>query len=352
MKNILLLIVLLSFFTSCNPDNSEREQEQELGNNEEWLIPEDEVFDGGPGKDGIPSIDEPVFIHELEVDFLDEEDLVVVVAMDDEIKVYPHAILNWHEIVNDNIGDHYFSLTYCPLTGTAINWNRVVRGELTEFGVSGLLYNSNLIPYDRSTGSNWSQMRLDCVNGALKGQTASVFQVFESTWETVKKLDDISVLSTNTGFSRSYRSYPYGDYLTNNDFLLFPVSNEDNRLPQKDRVLGIIGRDIVKAYSFDNIKSENSEEIILDMIDGKQVAIIGNKNMNFLNAYQLEDGRSYSLLRNQFPNILQDDLSNIYDVFGRVISGPNIGNKLSQPNSYLGFWFAWATFYPEILLYE
>ncbi len=316
-----------------------------------WLIPQDEVFDGGPGKDGIPSIDEPVFIDPSEVTFLDDNDLVIAVAFDEVVKVYPHPILDWHEIVNDEIGEHYFALTYCPLTGTAVNWNREINGTVTEFGVSGLLYNSNLIPYDRLTNSNWSQIRLDCVNGELQGKVSPTYPVVETTWGAIKQVENLLVLSTETGFSRDYGRYPYGDYRTNDDFLIFPISNEDDRLGAKDRVLGIHMNGRTKAYSFENLFGEE-EELLFDVFQGKEIAVIGNKSMNFMNAYFLESDRAYNVLRGQFPNILKDDRENVYDVFGRVSSGPDSDLRLQQPTSFIGYWFAWATFYPDIQLYQ
>jgi hypothetical protein len=336
-----------SFSFPNNNSNNNNGQQGNTGGN--WLVPQSEIFDGGPGKDGIPSIDSPVFISPEEVDFISEDDLVIAISFESEIKVYPHAILDWHEIVNDEIGDHYFSLTYCPLTGTAINWNRSINGKITEFGVSGLLYNSNLIPYDRSTQSNWSQMRLDCINGELQGQQVNTFALLESTWATVKNLDNIKVLSAETGFNRDYGRYPYGDYKTNNDFLLFPVSNEDSRLPNKDRVLGVIKNETVKGYSFDDFFGKD-DELIFDIIGGEQILVVGNNSKNFINAYYPRIGASYTLLRNQFPDILEDNLGNIYNVFGEVSSGPNPDYQLERPVSFIGYWFAWAAFYPDIII--
>ena len=358
MKLKLSVISVLMFLLACAPKdkgglfwNGDNGNENPGGEAGDWLIPEDEVFGGGPGKDGIPSVDNPLFIQATDVNFLKDDDLVIAVYFEDEVKVYPHVILDWHEIVNDNIGDHYFALTYCPLTGTGINWNRKINGSVTEFGVSGLLYNSNLIPYDRRTDSNWSQIRMDCVNGELQKTEASTYPIFESTWETIKQIPNISVLSTETGFSRDYGRYPYGSYKTKNDFLIFPVSNEDDRLKQKDRVIGIIEGDEVKVYGFDTFLGEE-EALVLDFIDAREIAVIGNKSMNYFQTFFLESARTYDLLRNQYPLILADDLGNKYDILGKVVEGPAIGTRLSQPNAFMGYWFAFAAFYPDLDLYQ
>ena len=101
---------------------------------------------------------------------MSEVELVVGIVIDGHARAYPHKILDWHEIINDKIGNTAFAITYCPLTGTALGWDRTVNGTETTFGVSGLLYNTNLIPYDRLTGSYWSQMLSKSIRGSLSDQ--------------------------------------------------------------------------------------------------------------------------------------------------------------------------------------
>ena len=130
-----------------------------------------------------------------------------------------------------------FSLIYCPLTGTANAWLRTINGQETTFGVSGLLYNSNIVPYDRATESIWSQLYGGSVVGELSGVKQAQIQVVETTWKNWKLMyRQPLVLSFETGFSRDYGRYPYGDYKTNHDFLPFPLSRKDERLPAKERV--------------------------------------------------------------------------------------------------------------------
>jgi hypothetical protein len=147
------------------------------GSSNEWSIPREQVLDGGPGKDGIPSIDQPQFTSASAVGFLDPDDLVLGIKVGEEVRAYPHPILDWHEIVNDQVADRFVAITYCPLTGTGVAWNRELDGAVTTFGVSGLLYNSNMIPYDRESDSNWSQILLESVNGQRLGQSIETFQL-------------------------------------------------------------------------------------------------------------------------------------------------------------------------------
>lgn len=227
---------------------------------EEWLIPFNQIFDGGPGFDGIPALVEPNFsTYDVprNVDnavYLNDQDLVIGIRKEKELRLYPHPILDWHEIVNDEIGADAFALIYCPLTGTTTVWDRMVAGQKQEFGVSGFLFNSNIIPFDRSTRSFWSQLYNKSVNGSKIGTAVNNLPHVETTWETWKIIAPSSkFLSDNTGFSRDYNRYPYGSYRTNNN-LLFPIAHTDARLPLKERVHAIIVNDKVKAYRFEDFR--------------------------------------------------------------------------------------------------
>ena len=149
-----------------------------------WIIPQAEVVDGGPGQDGIPAIDTPVFQPVADDTFLFPGDLVIGVFIDGEYRAYPHKILNWHEVVNDSVMSDDFVLSYCPLTGSALAWDVDDGSGNPEFGVSGLLYNSNLIMYDRDSGSRWSQMLEQAVWGQRVREVPDRIQVIETTWAT------------------------------------------------------------------------------------------------------------------------------------------------------------------------
>ena len=312
------------------------------------------MFDGGPGKDGIPSVDSPNFSAPSQINFLPGDALVVAVNFGDEARAYPHPIMDWHEIVNDRIDDISLALTYCPLTGTGIGWDRMVDGEETTFGVSGLLYNTNLLPYDRATDSNWSQMRHQCVNGERQGMVINTHHVVEMSYATYQKMyPDGKVMNTNTGFSRNYQVYPYGGYRTNTQ-IIFPVSNSDDRLHPKERVLGLIIGEDSKAYTFATFPGAELKAIE-DQVNGRDVVVLGSEELNFMTAYnrQLADGTllSFEAVQDQLPVALIDNEGNEWDAFGNALSGPRMGTSLEAPLNYIGYWFAWATFNPEIEIF-
>ncbi|NQU54041.1 MAG: DUF3179 domain-containing protein, partial [Bacteroidetes bacterium] len=165
----------------------------------------------------------------------------------------PHYVLDWHEIINDRMGQTSYSIIYCPLTGTATAWDNNINGENTTFGVSGLLYNTNIVPYDRATGSNWSQLFDSAIFGQLKGVKPKTYMVLETKWETWKKLyPDSKLMNFNTGLERSYGEYPYGNYRDEDSGLIFPVKYMDTRLQTKKRVHAVVVNGKARVYRFAN----------------------------------------------------------------------------------------------------
>ncbi len=331
------------------------------GNNS-WLIPASEVLGGGPGKDGIPALENPILVTVDEVaslnddnlTFLDDDDLVIGFRAGDEARAYPHTILDWHEIINDQIAGLSIAITYCPLTGSGIGWDRMVNGVETTFGVSGLLYNSNLIPYDRATDSNWSQMKLQCVNGEYQSTEPDLHAIVEMTWGMWKSIyPDTKVVSNQTGYSRNYGIYPYGGYKTT-ESLLFSVSNVDRRLHMKERTAGIIVKDSVKVYRLSSFA--DTTRVVNDVFRALPIVAVGNSVASTILIYgrTADDGTvlEFQALQDQWPNVMIDTNGTTWDIFGRGVSGPRMGERLPVMKSFMAYWFAWAAFYPDPVIFE
>lgn len=350
-----LLFLAIIFPLSCS-DKVTSSNNDDLDNDSlpAWLIPVEQVFDGGPGKDGIPALVFPEVVNQSKITFMADDELITAILIGDSVRGYPHQIMDYHEIVNDSMNDISYAVTYCPLTGSAIGWNRTINGTTTTFGVSGLLYQNNLIPYDRQTGSNWSQMGLKCVNGSLRGEEPEIIPVIETSWGTFKKLfPEAGVVSRNTGHSRNYDRYPYGDYRTNDGYLLFPVEFEDDRVPAKWRVLGVITPHASRVYPIDFFAAGTS--VMNETYDGLKYVVVASLPLNLTVAFsrKLANGTilEFSVLNDQLPAILRDNEGSVWDVWGRAISGPRTGTKLAPVTAHYAYWFAWVEFHPGPALY-
>jgi hypothetical protein len=210
----------------------------------ECTIPKSLIFDGGPGKDGIPALSNPrlVRIDDPGAQYLREEDRVIGLLVDGQPIAVPLNIEWWHEIVNFDLGSRHLAVSHCPLTGSSLVFDRAA-AENGTFGVSGLLFMNNLIMYDRGTAESfWPQMLRGARCGPKTGTDLLMFPALEMTWTGWKSLHpDTKVVSSETGVARDYRVYPYGNYdQPDNPSLLFPMpAGIDQRRPPKERVLGI-----------------------------------------------------------------------------------------------------------------
>jgi hypothetical protein len=360
--NIFLMSVLLVFLSCSSGENFSADGDgvvDDSGDPIIWTIPLGEVFDGA-GKDGIPSIDNPVFFDvnadAIEIEgYMNDDDLVVGVVHEGVAKAYPHRILDWHEIVNDDVSGKKVTISYCPLTGTAFGWESSVDGQFTQFGVSGLLYNTNLILYDRSSDSYWSQMKLECVNGEFIGSVPEVVNIVETTWRSWKEMyPDTKVLSNEQGFSRNYTDYPYGSY-KEDSILFFPVTEKgDNSIhkkviPMKNRVHAIIGDDSAMVFEFSAFGSGRAikSRFLLDA-----VLVVGNQEM--INSYVLEPKHANLIFEYDFSTpeyCLTDNEGNKWDVLGVAVEGPRKGEVLMPTKSLMSFWFAIPAFFTNVQIY-
>jgi hypothetical protein len=204
-------------------------------------VPLSEFERGGPGKDGIPAIDEPRFVSVDQVDFLEPKEPVIELELAGKARAYPIQILVWHEIVNDEIGGVPVAVTFCPLCNTAIAFDRRVDGKTLDFGTTGNLRSSDLVMYDRQTESWWQQFGGRALVGELTGERLDQVAARIVAWrEFTRQHPDGEVLSRETGYSRRYGENPYTGYDDVDSPAIFPTRNsDDERLPPKERVVFI-----------------------------------------------------------------------------------------------------------------
>lgn len=200
-------------------------------------ISEAEILEGGPPRDGIPALESPAATSASAGAWSDDV-LIVGVQNGREARAYPVPILEWHELVNDTLGGLPILVSYCPLCGTALVFDRRVDGETLTFGVSGLLYRSDLLLYDRDSESLWSQISARAVAGPRTGARLRVIRsemVSLGDWR--ERHPEATVLGRETGHRRPYGRSPYEGY-PHSDALYFPAPL-DERYHPKMPTLGV-----------------------------------------------------------------------------------------------------------------
>lgn len=346
--SVLAIISLFLLAAACSSVVNESSTSPTSSDDSDWLIPSDQVYVGS-GRDEIASIDDPDFSNVSDIDFLEDEDLVIGIKIDGQVKGYPHKVLNYHEIVNDQVADTPVSVTFCPLTGSALAWNRTVEGEVTTFGVSGFIHRNNLIAYDRKTESFWSQMLNLSVKGPMKGESRKTYQLIETTWSAWKAaFPESFVLTGNTGYDWNYLTNPYGNNYPNDDNnIVFPIEREDDRLERKTLAHGLFYNSSLHIFPIKEFPDEI--KVINRIIAGTNVVVLGSAKHELVIAFsrKLDDGTllTFRETSKQLPVIMEDDEGTIWNIFGEAVEGLRKGTTLNSVPSYNAYWFAWADFF-------
>ncbi len=237
------------------------------------LIPAQAIQRGGPPRDGIPAIDRPRFVPAAQSGLADG-DRVLGLALGGVARAYPVRILNWHEIVNDRIDGRPVAVTYCPLCGTGVAFDARIAGRDAVFGVSGLLYNSDVLLYDRSSESLWSQLMAQAISGPLKGTKLQPLPMAHTSWAAWRaRHPKTQVLSTDTGFMRDYTRNPYDGYEQVRS-LMFEVEHRDERFPAKEWVLGLRLGGAARAWPFSVLAQRvDAEGRLRERVGGQDIEI-------------------------------------------------------------------------------
>jgi hypothetical protein len=331
----------------------------------------DLIISGGPPPDGIPPIDRPRFVDPAEVQLAGQEP-VISVEHRGEAKAYPVRILMWHEIVNDEIGEEPVTVTYCPLCNTAVAFRRpVIDGELLDFGTSGRLYHSNLVMYDRQTGTFWSQATLEAIVGPLAGRRLEFLPAQIVSWADWRAAHPTGlVLSQNTGFDRAYGQNPYEAYdSANNDDPFLFTGDPDPRLRPTARVLGVSAGGIPMAFPYDEIHrfavegfsvaqtQVGSRDVVVFWKQGTasaldQPEIAASRDVGSATAYEPRSGDLLLHFEATSGGFVDTETGSRWDVFGRAVEGPLRGQRLRALPAVDHFWFSWAAFFPDTEIYR
>jgi len=287
-----LLIMLLVVFFSSSPQTKTSKRFPSLKTDiSKSSVDLDLILSGGSDKDDIPALSNPDFVSIEQAGLLDD-DFGVLVNFDGQKRFYPYKILVWHEIVNDTIDDYNFSVTFCPLCGSAIVVDRNVDGQILDFGVSGYLYESNLLMYDRQTESLWAQARAEAIVGEYTGKKLAVLDMqLISVAELKQKHTEAQVLSQETGYNRDYSFNPYSVYDIS-DNLYFPVSISDSRFAAKEIMYSFVLDDQYIAFPQEYLLASKIENFKLNghnvtaQRDGDEILIM-NDGQKILGYYEM-----------------------------------------------------------------
>ena len=324
-----------------------------------------EILSGGPPRDGIPAIDHPKFISSDQAsEWLGAREPVIALEVKGEARAYPLQILIWHEIANDVIGDTPVAVTFCPLCNAAVVFDRRLKGRVLEFGVSGLLRNSDLIMYDRQTESLWQQFTGEGIVGEMAGELLTWLPASIVSFEdfTLAHPDGL-VLSRETGYNRAYGRNPYVGYDDIDESPFLFDGPTDERLPAMARVVTVSLGDEDVAYPYRLLAEKR---VVHDVVGGQGIVVFYEPGtVSALDAGRIAASRDVGATGVFAPyvdgqpltfswngeHIVDSETGSVWNILGQAVAGPLAGKQLEAILHGDHFWFSWAAFKPDTRVY-
>lgn len=302
-----------------------------------WCVPIESIA-GGVLE--FPVIDSPQYksVSEIEdINYLADNSKVALLKIGNQVFVYPYDYTNYSEVVNDTHQDLNFAITYCPITETALCFNRnLTESETLTIKASGYLYKENLVHSDINGKYFWSQMLNEGIRDSSKGIKLNTINIVETNWLNVKTFFQNALVYNHPNINNCDCDETFESIDFDN---LFGVIN--------NRVNG----NSIYLYNYNSFTNGK----LLDFIstNGKNTIVIGSKVNIFFNAFYIPLNLNFEALNeNAFPNILTDNEGNIWDIFGHAVHGPRLGQKLDSPLSYFGAEWAWYEFFDNITIHN
>lgn len=321
-----------------------------------YLVPPSEVYVTGLTSEDRPVLKNPkmVDITTADTKLADELEGIAVTVGQAEY-FYPFQILNWHEIVEDELNGTPLIITYAPLTGSTAVYSGVAdaaTGERFSFEDSGKTYNNTLLMVD-THGTLWDQTTGQAVVGETVGQRLEMYPSTVMTWAAWKEAYPNGLaLSTDTGFARDYGRHPYANYETSKT-IYFPLNFTYSRLDPKTLVYRIDHGDATATFVKDNVAKQVEPNVTLGEGEGAlNVAAFADEEGNTVRFYnRTVNGQTLTFTYDKKKNVMTDkETGSKWSVTGVATSGALRGTALTEVPSTRHYAFAHFAMFPNTLV--
>ncbi|MGV6846037.1 MAG: DUF3179 domain-containing (seleno)protein [Lutibacter sp.] len=326
---------------SCNTSSDNLENNSPINNSTtfEWTVP---LADLTGSDNPFPLALNPNYTLASDVNFINDDNKVALISFsENEVFAYPYIYISTYEIINDEIAGNKLSLTYCPITESAVVFKRDFNATDTfVLRSSGYLYKENLVAIDQTTQTYWSQFLLKSIKGKYQEQVLQTFNMVETNWKTVKEYFPNAFVFTNTSVqNKTKRKQSEKTSIDDNEVVFGFLENfSKNTTPT------------VHVYQYSNFNQ--GIELKTSKTSSENALIIGSSTYNFIVSYVIPSGKTFTALQNKFPIVMKDNQENEYNLFGLVVSGPNVGFQLESPKAFAASFWAWESFYSSIIIEE
>jgi len=332
----LVLLVLIALFSCSNSGNSDVNFNDNAAISD-WNVPIENIAGSG----SFPVMDNPIYNSVAEVEaknYLNGNSKLALLKIENEVYAYPFDYTNNYEVINDSFGDIHVAISYCPITESALCFDRKIStNEIITMKASGFLFKDNLIPTDINLKYYWSQMLGESIRGDNLELKLKTYNIVESTWQIVKD--------------------HFPDALVFNHPDVVDCNCNETPTPiDFNNLFGVIHGHVLKSditHLFNYNDFENGNKISYVSVNSQNVLVVGSKNKVFFNAFYIPGNLTFEVLEeNEFPNVLQDNEGNNWDIFGYAVEGPRLGDKLNSPKSYVAAEWAWNTIFEDLVYHN
>ncbi len=226
-------------------------------------------------------------------------------------------------------------------------YSREIEGQEYTFGVSGKLVMNVLVMYDRQTGSLWSQLRGDAIEGPMVGKSLTFLPSWMTTWEDWKSRHP-DTLALEKGYSGNYD--PYRGYYQSGQTGVIGESRRDDRLYAKEFVIGVDLDGHQVAFPFSRL---NTEPVVNFQVGQAPVLVVFNIQTGTGVVFDRRHEGQQLTFEGEDDLVLTDqETGSTWDgLTGTAIAGPLEGTTLNRLKSTASFWFGWKDWYPDSEIY-
>lgn len=311
----------------------------------------EEVVSGGVGLEGIPALDRPAAVP-AGAARLAEGEAVFGVSLGGEQRAYPLRMMDWHEMLNDEVGGQPITLSYCTLCGSGVLFStRTPAGKAYTFGTSGLLYRSNKLMVDRQTLSLWSNLTGEPVVGRLAASPVRlpILPLTRTTWKEWRTRHPATTVIVPDPETVRRWGFDYRPGAANQrrSGVRFPVPLHSDALKERDEVYAVRLDGRAKAYPLELVLKQR---VVNDRLGEVPLVLVGDPASESVRAYRRGE---LSFRPGATAGELLDASGRRWTVGEEALSPPSGDGtaELGRVPGHTAFWFGWYAFFPDSELY-
>lgn len=315
----------------------------------------EEVVPGGVRIEGIPSLDHPPMVQPADARYLKDDEDVFGIELNGDVRAYPLRFLDWHEMLNDDIGGRSVSLSYCTLCGSGVLYDTGKAGEGRRFATSGLLYRSNKLMFDRETRTLWSNLYGVPVIGRLATEPdaheLTILPMTRTTWKAWRtRHPETTVVDLTKDLKKEGRKFGF-DYRPEKANqarrgVSFPVWKKNEALAPETEIYTLRLGTSVRAYPLDELLATG---LVHDHVGDAPVVLVADADSGAVRAYRRGADQRFTLAPGGHLESADGQVWTLHED-GLAMDGSE--QRHERLAGHFAFWFGWYAFFPQTEIWD